>query len=46
MRADGDQVQADYLYNTSYWDYHYRLLAFNRFAEAKNEAMKPKNGSE
>lgn len=40
MRADGNQQQADYLEDCTYFDYYYRMMHYNEFVERKNKAIK------
>lgn len=38
-RADGDQEKADYLYNTSYFNYYYRLEQFQKWSDEQQKRI-------
>lgn len=40
MRADGNQKDADYIEDCSYFDYYYRIIKYNEFVKNRNEAIK------
>jgi len=42
-RAEGDQQQADYLANCTYFEYYYRILNYNEWLDKRNEAIKNAN---
>lgn len=39
-RAEGNQKEADYLSDCSYFDYYYRILNYNEWAKRRAEAIK------
>lgn len=39
-RANGDQRQADYLFDCSYFEYYYRMMAYNNYVKRKNDEVK------
>jgi hypothetical protein len=43
-RAEGNQEQADYLFNCSYFEYYYRMVAYNKYVERKNDEAKEAMG--
>lgn len=39
-RAEGDSIQAERLFDTTYWDYYWRVLQYNRHCERVEAKMK------
>lgn len=36
-RAQGDAQKADYLFNTSYFNYYYKILEYNEWAKEQEK---------
>lgn len=40
LRAEGDVVKSDYLFDTTYFNYFFRLLEYNRYVEEMDRRAK------
>lgn len=39
-RAEGDKTKADYLFNTTYFEYYWSIVEYNRYQDRLKEQLK------